>query len=639
MTALAAPALTQSRRSAPPDASDRPQIDVESYAVEITIAPEERQLQGSADIQFRQLDRNGFATFDLDRRLRVTAVTIGGASARFRQFDLDSTLEVDLTGQQFAANPVIHIEYSGILDAEDDRREPVLARITEESAFLLYDGKWFPMNGLYKDKAAMRLRVHAPQGWTVVTDLTQSGNEYASSTPSYWGMVAAGNYTSVDAGSGGAPLTVHTIQAKSESATALAETAGKILNYYRETFGPAPAPHFRIVEVHGANWKSPRWSAGSLVIPSSQFRADFDAAALARTLAHQWFPLKVAVANPAEDAWLVDGMAVFASLLYFEKNASPAEAQEQIDKALVKALGYEGNTSIRQAGGLERDSPEYHSLVEYKAGFVLRMLRWVIGDEKFNELLVRYLQQFESKPASTEAFVQLTNKIAGEDLTYFFDQWVYSSGVPEFQDDWQVNRTRSGYSVVGQIKQDLDLFRMPVELEIQTDGDPDYKRVEVVGPSSEFEVSTERRPKLLVIDPRKKILRMSPDIRVAVLINRGEELANEGRYAEAVDEYQKAIDLDDNNSLAYFRMGEALFEAGNLNSANLQFQAALNGDLKPKWVEVWSYINRGKIYDIRSQRERAVSEYQKAVNTGDDSYGAQAEAQKYLNEPFRKSER
>ena len=69
------------------------------------------------------------------------------------------------------------------------------------------------------------------------------------------------------------------------------------------------------------------------------------------------------------------------------------------------------------------------------------------------------------------------------------------------------------------------------------------------------------------------------------------------------------------------------------------FREALNGDLKPKWVEVWAYINLGKIFDIRGQRERAVTEYQKAVNTGDDSYGAQTEAEKYMKEPFRRTGR
>src|SRR5207249_3414053 len=248
--------------------------------------------------------------------------------------------------------------------------------------------------------------------------------------------------------------------------------------------------------------------------------------------------------------WLVDGMAQFASLLYSEQTLSPAELQERVNKALVKALSYEGTTAIRQAVNLDKDSPDYRSLIEYKGAFVFRMLLWVIGDENFNKLLSQYVQQFQNTPASTEAFEKLASDVAGGDLGYFFDQWLNGSGVPEFKLEYTVFRMKDGYKVLGQVKQDLDLFRMPVEFQIQTDGDPEYARVDVVGPSSEFEAKTER---------------------------------------------------------------------------------------KPKWVEVWASINRGNIFDIRGPRERAVTEYQKASNTGDDSYGAQGEADKYVKEPFRRA--
>ena len=634
VTSLAA----QPRQAAGDSPSDRPQMDVEIYAVDVTLVPEENRLIGNADIQFKQLDRRNFVTLDLDRRLRVSKVTIGGADTRFRQYDSDSTVEVDLSGQQFNGNPHVRIEYAGTLNPEDDKREPVLARVSEESAFLLYEGKWFPTNGLYKDKAEMRLKVATPAGWSLVVDLPRTADGFASRQPSYWGMVAAGKYTAADLKSEKAEISVHTIKAPEEAVKPMAEAVGKILDFYTETFGPPPSPALHIVEVEGANWTS-RWSIGTLLLPSSQFRKDFDAAALATTVAHQWFPLKIAVKDASADAWLVDGMAVFASLLYFEKTLSPAEAQEHINKALVKALGYEGTTSVRQAGGLEKDSPEYHSLVQYKGAFVLRMLRWVIGEENFQKLLTQYLQEFQNTPASTEAFEKLAADVAGGELNYFFDQWLNGSGVPEFKEEYTVFRTKDGYKIMGQVKQDLDLFKMPVELQIQTDGDPEYARIEVVGEASDFDVITQRKPKLVVIDPRAKLLRMSNDLRISVLINRGEEFSNEGKFNDAIDEFQKAVDIDAHNSLALFRMGEALFELGNLQAAANMFQESLNGDLKPTWVEVWNYINRGKILDIRGQRERATAEYQKAQNTGEDAYGAQAEAEKYLKQPFRRSGR
>jgi tetratricopeptide (TPR) repeat protein len=179
---------------------------------------------------------------------------------------------------------------------------------------------------------------------------------------------------------------------------------------------------------------------------------------------------------------------------------------------------------------------------------------------------------------------------------------------------------------------------MPVELEISTDGEPDYKRVDVARQSSDFSVITARKPKGIAIDPRKKILRMSPDIRVSVSISRGEDFMNEDRFNDAQDEFQEAIDLDPRSSLAAFRMGEAMFQVGNVTQAAQNFRNSLNGDLKPKWVEVWSYINLGKIYDFRGDHDRAIPEYQKAISTGDDAFGAQADAQKFITTPFRRGE-
>src|SRR5436309_1778744 len=370
----------------PDDQSDRPKIDVESYSVDVTLVPEEHRLAGKADIRFKQLDRKSYAVFDLDRRLRVDHATIGGAEARFRQFDVDSTVEIEMSNQQFNSDPVLHIEYSGILNPEEERHEPVLARVSEDSAFLLYEGKWFPTNGLYRDKADMHLKVTAPASWTLVTDLAKSGDGYSSAQPSYWGTVAAGKYNTTNLKSDKADISVHTLKAAADVVSPMAEAVGKIFDYYAEKFGQPPSPALRIVEVQGANWNS-QWSVGMLLLPSNGIRKDFDADALASTIAHQWFPLKVAVKDASTDAWMTDGMAQFASLLYFEKTLSPADAQEHIHKALVKALGYEGNTTVRQAGGLEKDTPEYHSLVQYKSAYIFRMLRWVIGDENFDKLL------------------------------------------------------------------------------------------------------------------------------------------------------------------------------------------------------------------------------------------------------------
>src|SRR5213075_2549771 len=163
----AVPALAQ-RRSVPVDTSDRPKIDIESYVIDVTLMPAEHQLSGTVDVKFRQLERSGYVTFDLDSRLHVDKVTLDGMETRFRQYDLDSTVEVSTTGQQ-ADVATAHFEYKGFFDPQGDKRAPVLGSISEDGVFLLYESKWFPTNELYKDKATVTLRVHAPADWTVLS--------------------------------------------------------------------------------------------------------------------------------------------------------------------------------------------------------------------------------------------------------------------------------------------------------------------------------------------------------------------------------------------------------------------------------------------------------------------------------------
>ena len=81
------------------------------------------------------------------------------------------------------------------------------------------------------------------------------------------------------------------------------------------------------------------------------------------------------------------------------------------------------------------------------------------------------------------------------------------------------------------------------------------------------------------------------------------------------------------------------FLQNNYQQAANDFREALNGDLEPKWTEVWSHINLGKIFDITGQRDRAVNEYNQAIRTKDDTQGAQEEAAKYLKTPYERQKR
>ena len=89
------------------------------------------------------------------------------------------------------------------------------------------------------------------------------------------------------------------------------------------------------------------------------------------------------------------------------------------------------------------------------------------------------------------------------------------------------------------------------------------------------------------------------------------------------------------SSLAHYRLAEAYFPEQNWQSAANEYRQAMNGDLNPAWVGVWSHIQLGKIFDLTGQRNRALNEYQLAEATHDDTNGALELARQYLKEPYK----
>ena len=99
-------------------------------------------------------------------------------------------------------------------------------------------------------------------------------------------------------------------------------------------------------------------------------------------------------------------------------------------------------------------------------------------------------------------------------------------------------------------------------------------------------------------------------------------------------QYQKVVQQNKNNSLAHFRLGQIYFRLHNYNAAAEEMRAALDGNLQPKWIEVWAHLTLGKIFDATGQRDRALNEYQRALQTKDNTQGAIEQAKQYIQKPY-----
>jgi tetratricopeptide (TPR) repeat protein len=275
-----------------------------------------------------------------------------------------------------------------------------------------------------------------------------------------------------------------------------------------------------------------------------------------------------------------------------------------------------------------------------KGAMVFNMLRWEVGDKAFLNTLKGALSQFTDGSIRTQDMVKVAESQSQQQLTPFFAQWIDGTGAPRFSNKYSVYRlgNNKGFRTIGEIQQDLDLFRMPVNLRVETDGKTENQRIEVVGTETQYVVDTFGRPRHITIDPDNWVLKSTPDLQVRIAILKGQQLVAQGDLAGGLAEYKKALDANPLSSLANYRIGEILFSQHNYQASVNAYREALRGDDEPRWTEVWSHIQIGKIFDVTGQRDRAVNEYRLAVQTNDNTQGAVNEARLYLQKPYTRPE-
>jgi hypothetical protein len=660
----------------PARAAEKQRVRVDDYLIDATVVPNAHKLTARARVKFTALDDIATATFELHNALRLTRVIDAqGHQLSAERVTQDSTVRVALpAGMQKDATSTLIFEYEGLLQNADD--SPVqgltLAKIDPETSYLLYAGRWFPVAGYGTNRFTSTINLTVPSTYTVVG----SGNEAAGKAapvavaessevpvlargrkakpaerrtppagpttatktytftwdkPSFPGTIIIGHFVPANFNEGGFTLQVYFPQNHKNEIQTYANTATKEFQFFTLQYGLPLANVLKVVELPDDTVPA-AWAPEIAALAARAVTDKVNYRLLTNTIAHQWWGATVSPATK-DDWWLSDGVARYSEAMYVQSIAGEAGFEEAIKDMSVGALAYDA-VPLSRVDTLDTFSPEFQSMVTDKGAMVLHMLRWVMGDPAFGKTMRDLVTQHAGKSVSVDDLQKLAEQDSGEKLAWFFTQWLDSTGAPAFKNKYTVFRTAKGFRVVGEISQDLDLFRMPVDLKIDTDGKTELKRIEVVGTNSPYSVETFGKPRRITIDPDQRVLANSPDLKLRTSILRGQQLVQQGDLAEALKEFQKALESNKNSSLAHYRIAEVFFFQRNYQAAANEYRESLNGDAEPRWTEVWSHIQLGKIFDITGQRDRALNEYRQAVQTNDNTQGAQGEARKYMQSPY-----
>ena len=150
---------------------------------------------------------------------------------------------------------------------------------------------------------------------------------------------------------------------------------------------------------------------------------------IAHELAHQWFG-DCLTCLTWKDIWLSEGFATYSEALYTEHWQGYEAMLDYVQSSIQNYYkNWAGNTAYTTY------DPPYNNIFNpstyEKPASVLHMLRLKVGSDTFFEILQTYFETFMHGNVITEDFIQVAEAVSGEDLTQFFQQWIYDSGLPK----------------------------------------------------------------------------------------------------------------------------------------------------------------------------------------------------------------
>ncbi len=520
-------------------------IDLDVY-----VRPDEQRLQcdGAVHLRLDHLEHSNGPTLYLnfkltdagDPALGFTDVECDGAEVDIGQLTNATTDRAFVRFEQpKSRGDEIEVRFS---TASAGRASHLI--VHEQMAIASWVTGWLPFAKEIPTAAALsfnagvaqapgRTRLHLPPTWIGILDGTLvERRQTDSETVEIWetpeGVArgfAAGPYTVVVERANGREVRVYMLSVdKPLDPQRLARLIADTMAAQEARLGPFPFPSYAVVE-RPELLPAQTWYASSqqtfIIAASRAFDYDHGNLPLwGHEMSHGWWGNTVGPRGPGSK-WCGESLAQLGALIAIES----LEGRD----ALHEFLGYSrsGSSAGHSASGyfrvlrqgqdwpLARMGPDTlsHDLSDSKGVWVYHMLRQIVGDDVFFDVLREVITELAGSNISVAEMRQRFVEAAPEhDLTTFFAQWLDRTGAPIFDIDWFAKTDGSGLTLTLAQVQAGAPFVLALDVEVElADGDRVVKTVQVREGTQTFVVETPARPKSVSLDPNYKLLLWRPD--------------------------------------------------------------------------------------------------------------------------------
>lgn len=385
-----------------------------------------------------------------------------------------------------------------------------------------------PFGDFNQNRSSIKGTITAPAAMTVISSgslvgVTDSAGKrtwrYESDADSERTVVIGGLYQKRTIEGGPVPIDVYTVRGGDQNLAKVADMLAKAYQFQSQYIGPLPYKRVTIssfpsyweaflgVAYPGVMMLSDEILSGRL--PADINRDSFVQAVVAHELAHGYFGMEVQ-GKGAGWRCIWECFAEYIGMRTLEALSGDRAFQREMDenRELYQIISSRGlDRPITAYTDINRDAIEVFVLYT-KGSLVLHMLRYVLGEAKFQQFLSSLVRENRQKAIRIETVQEFAERAHGEPLRWFFQQWFNQVVVPDYQIVAAAGTAEgSGYRTTATVR-NAGIGTMPVEVGFVQENNEIVTAKVTVGTREEktVTVTTERRVTRVIADPGRWLL-------------------------------------------------------------------------------------------------------------------------------------
>ena len=384
---------------------------------------------------------------------------------------------------------------------------------------------WFPCYDHPNDKATSEVIGTVDNPYTLLSNgrlVSVHENKTSKTKTFHWVqdkphstyliMIAAGNFAILHDHVGSLPLEYYVYPDDTTNAWMTFKYTPSMIRFFDKATGYNYAwdkyaqiilqDHFGGMENTSATTLADTWA-----VPDPRIRSDITPTSLiAHELAHQWFG-DLVTCKDWRHLWLNESFASYYDPLWHEQELGRDEFDYMM--YLDQLPGIVVDTTQGRKPIVSVNS--YGTNIYPRGASVLHMLRFVLGDDAYHRSISHYLHKFQFQPVETNDFKNAIEEETGQNLQWFFDEWIYKAGHPIFDlsSRWDKGQ-KMVYLSVKQV-QTMDsltgVFKMPVDIEVVTGTGSQTHRVGIVSADTTYAFPCADQPSFVIFDKGNWLLK------------------------------------------------------------------------------------------------------------------------------------